>query len=120
MSERIRTIREKGKDILLVDFANCRPSEVEAVARALPSHVTKEARGSVLVLVDFSGASVDEETVRTLKETAVFDKPYIKKAAWIGAKAFPHTFYTEITRFARREMPIFNSRKEALEWLLRD
>jgi hypothetical protein len=120
MVERLRAIREKGKEILLVDFSQCRPSEVEAVARAVPSHVTTRARGSVLILVDFSGATVDEETVRTMKETAVFDKPYIKKSAWIGAKNFPHKFYTEITGFARREMPIFDTREEAVAWLLRD
>ena len=120
MTERIRVIREKKKEILLVDLSNCRPSEVEAIARVLPSHVTTRARGSVLLLVDFSGASVDEETVRTIKETAVFDKPYIKKSAWIGAKNFPYKFYTEITHFARREMPTFDSREEAVEWLVRD
>jgi len=47
----------------------------------------------VLLLVDFSGASVDLETVRTIKESAVFDKPYVKKSAWIGAKNFPQEFY---------------------------
>jgi hypothetical protein len=120
MTDRIRSIREQGKDILLVDVSNCRPSEVDAVARTVPSHVTVRARGSVLLLFDFSGASVDAETVRTMKESAVFDKPYIKKSAWIGAKDFPQEFYAEITSFARREMPIFNSRQQALDWLVQD
>ncbi len=120
MPERIRSIREQGKEILLVDVSNCRPGEVDEIARTVPSYVTARARGSVLLLVDFSGASVDAEAIRTMKESAVFDKPYIKKSAWIGAKNFPQEFYAEITSFARREMPIFDSRQEAVAWLVQD
>ena len=120
MPERIRPVYEKGKEILFVDVSNCLPSEVDAIAKAIPSYVTVRPRGSVLLLVDFSGASVDEEAVRTIKESAVFDKPYVKKSAWIGAKNFPKEFYEEITTFARREIPIFTTRQEALTWLLQD
>jgi hypothetical protein len=93
---------------------------VETVARNFPAYVTKRNRGSVLLLVDFSGASVDQETVRTMKESAVFDKPYINRSAWIGAQNFPHEFHKEITTFSRREMPIFNSRQEAVDWLVQN
>jgi hypothetical protein len=108
------------KEILLVDVSNCRPRQVETIARTVPNYVTTRARGSVLLLVDFSGASVDPEAIRTMKETAVFDKPYIKKSAWIGAKNFPQEFYAEITGFAQREMPVFGSRREAVAWLVQD
>jgi hypothetical protein len=120
MPERIRSIYERGKEILLVDVSNCPPSEVDAVAQMIPSHVCMRVRGSVLLLVDFSGASVDAEAIRTMKESAVFDKPYIKKSAWIGAEDFPPELYAEITSYARRDMPIFDSRKQALDWLVRD
>jgi len=115
MPDRIRSIYERGKEILLVDVSNCRPSEVDAVAQAIPSHVCMRERGSVLLLVDFSGASVDAEAIRTMKESAVFDKPYIKKSAWIGA-GFPPEFCAEITSYARRDMPIVGSRERALDW----
>jgi hypothetical protein len=59
-----------------------------------------------------------EECVRTMKESAVFDKPYIKKSARIGAQDFPPEFYAEMTNFAPRELPIFNSRQRALDWLV--
>src|SRR5882762_8112929 len=120
MQDRIRSIREQGKEILLVDVSNCRPREVETIARTVPTYMTSRTRGSVLLLVDFSGASVDLEAVRTIKESAVFDKPYIKKSAWIGAKDFPKSFYSEIESFARRQMPIFDSRQEAVAWLVQD
>ena len=34
--------------------------------------------------MDFTGASFDEDALRAMKECAVFDKPYIKKATWVG------------------------------------
>jgi hypothetical protein len=82
--------------------------------------MTTQPRASVLVLVDFSGASFDEEAVRAMKEAAVFDKPYVKKSAWIGAASVPVEFQQEIKRFSRREMPIFETRKDALAWLAHD
>ena len=81
MAERIRSIMENGKEILLVDMTNCPPSEVANVARAVPNHLSTRPRGSVLLLVNFTDASFDLESIRVLKETAVFDKPYIKKSA---------------------------------------
>src|SRR5579863_7958193 len=49
------------------------------VVRAVPDYVTAQPRASVLILTDFTGASLDQEALRAMKETAVFDKAYIKK-----------------------------------------
>jgi len=44
----------------------------------------------------------------------------LRKSAWIRAKDFPKDFYSEIESFARGEMPIFDSRREAVAWLVQD
>ncbi len=36
-------------------------------------NVSAKPRGSVLILTDFAGASFDDEAIRTIKETAVFE-----------------------------------------------
>ena len=94
MDERIRFVTHEGKQILLVDFTNCPAREVEQTARNVPNYVTVQPRGSVLVLADFTGASIDREAIRAMKESAVFDKPYIKKSAWVGAEKFPDVLRT--------------------------
>jgi hypothetical protein len=114
---RIQFVTHKKKRILFVDFSNCTAAEVGEVARAVPEIVTKQPRDSVLILSDFSGASFDDEAIRVLKESAVFDKPFVKKSAWIGAQSFPEVFRQNLKSFSRREFPIFKSREEALEWL---
>jgi hypothetical protein len=118
MDERIHFISHQGKEILLVDFSNCSASEAEQIARKVPDYVTVRPLSSVLVLVDFTRASFDREAVRAMKESAVFDKPYIKKSAWIGMANFPEEFHSEIKNFSGRELPRFRAREDALNWLV--
>ena len=120
MTDHIRFITRHGKQILLVDLSNCSGSEVAKIVRAVPEHVTTQPRGSVLILSDFTGASFDEEAVRVMKEAAVFDKPFIKKTAWVGAENLPEAFSQSIRSFSRREFPSFETREEALAWLVKD
>lgn len=101
MTNRIQFITHGGKQILLLDLSNCSASEVEETIRALPEFVTARPRNSVLILSDFTGASFDEEAFRAMKETAVFDKPYVKKSAWVGAQKL-EAFSKEMKIFSRR------------------
>jgi hypothetical protein len=120
MQERIRFIDHKGKQILLVDFSNCPADEVEKIARSVPDYITVQPRGSVLVLTDFSGTALDRDALRAMKETAVFDKPFVKKSALTGTEDLPASFYDELKSYFRRELLIFKTREEALDWLAAD
>jgi hypothetical protein len=117
---RIQFISYKGKQILMVNLANLSAAEVEKTVRAVPEIVAARPRDSVLILSDFTGASFDQEAVRAMKESAVFDKPYVKKSAWIGVESFPEVFRQNLKSFSQREFPTFKSRQEALEWLATD
>jgi hypothetical protein len=118
--DRIKFITHLGKQVLLIDFSNCTPAEVAEVCRAVPELVTTRPRNSVSILSDFTGASFDEESMRAMKESAVFDKPYVKKSAMIGTDNFPKIFADGLSTFSRREFPVFKTRDEALSWLVRD
>jgi hypothetical protein len=120
MHDRIRFIDHQGKKILLLDFSNCPANEVEKIARVAPDHIMVQPRGSALVLSDFTGATFDQDALRAMKEAAVFDKPFIKKSALIGTENLPREFYEGIKSFSRRELPIFKTREEALDWLAAD
>jgi len=120
VQDRIRFINHGGKKILLVDFSNCPADEVEEIARAVPDYVTVNPYGSVLVLTDFTGATFDRDALLAMKETAVFDKPYVKKSALIGTEDLPASFYDELKNFSRRDLLIFKTRDEALDWLAAD
>ena len=118
--ERIRFFAHEGKQILLVDLSNCTASEVEQTTRKVPDYVTIQPRGSVLILTDFAGASFDRDALIAMKESAVFDKPFVKKSALIGTESLPRDFYEAMKTFSRRELPTFETREEALAWLVRE
>jgi hypothetical protein len=120
VKDRIRFITHQRKQILLVDLSNCSASQVEKTIRAVPDLVTTLPRGSVLILSDFTGASFDEECVIAMEQAAVFDKPFIKKTAWVGAESFPVGLSNRLKSFSRREFPIFKTLKEAMDWLVKD
>ena len=120
MTDRLRFITHEGKQILLIDLSNCSAAEVETMFRLVPELVTKRPRGAVLILTDFEAASFNQEAIRVMKETAVFDKPYVKKSAWAGTQNFPHVFSANLSSFSRREFPAFKTREEALAWLAKD
>jgi len=118
--KRIQFISHQKKQILLVDFSNCSAVEVEEIARAAPDTVTAKPRGSVLLLADFTGALFNEEALRAMKESAVFDKPYIKKSAWVGAENLSSVFEQNLKTFSKREFPTFKTVLDALNWLVED
>jgi len=120
MNDRIRFIAHQGKQILVVDLSHCAAAEIEKILRELPEVVATRPRGSVLIFSDFTAASFDAEAMRVMKEAAVFDKPYVKKTAWVGAENFPLEFAQSLRNFSRREFPTFKSRDEALAWLVKD
>jgi hypothetical protein len=120
VNERVRFITYQRKQILLVDLASCSASQVEKTIRALPDLVTTLPRNSVLILSDFTGALFDEEGVRAMEQAAVFDKPFIKKSAWVGATSLPEEFSNRLKSFSRREFPVFKTHSEAMDWLVKD
>jgi hypothetical protein len=118
MEERIRFITHKGQRVLLVDMSKCTSAEVSRIARLVPASTVTEPRGSLLLLADFTGAEFDKDTVESLKQATVFDRPHLKRSAWVGVESLPHVFYENIKSFSRRDLPTFSTREEALDFLV--
>jgi hypothetical protein len=74
---------------------------------------------SLLILTDFSGSKFDAAAMRAIKETAVFDKPFVKKSALIGTLSLPRV-PCEMENFSRRDFAVFSSWEEGLSWLVDD
>ena len=118
MEERIRFITYKGKPVLLVDVSNCTTEEMIKLASLLPTHLSGEPRGSVLLLADFTGSKFDKAAFESLKQATVYDRPHIKRSAWVGTEALPKIFHENLKAFSQRDLPTFKTREEALEWLV--
>ena len=120
MEDRIRLIEHKGKHVLLIDVSNCTAEEIAATARLVPSFVAAQPKGSVLLLADFTGATFDKAAIEVLKQATVFDRPHLKKSAWVGTESLPKVFYDNIKSFSQRTLPTFKTREEAMDWLAED
>ena len=69
---------------------------------------------------DFSRSVFTKETVEHLKLAAVFDRPHLKKSAWVLTANLDKTLYESIRSFSGRQIPTFKTREEALEYLVED
>ncbi|HXZ26921.1 MAG TPA: hypothetical protein VEG08_02860 [Terriglobales bacterium] len=118
--ERIQFVEHKGKQILVIDFTGCGPQEIMMISTAVKEVIARQAKGSVLALADFTGARVNKDAVTRIKEVTTFDAPYVKRAAWVGIESLPETYFKAIQTFSNREFVPFQSRTEALDWLVRE
>jgi hypothetical protein len=71
-----------------------------------------------LLLADFTGAEFDRVAVERLKESTVFDRPHLRRSAWVGIENLPKVFYEHIKNFSQRDLPAFETREKAMDWLV--
>jgi len=116
--ERISFVTHRGQRILLVDYTNCTAAEVAAIADQAPQIITQEPAGSLLLLVDFTGAHYTRDTVEHIKIAAAIDKPHIKRDACVLDDSLPKTLYESVRAFSTRELPVFSTREEAMDYLV--
>jgi len=118
MEERIRFIAYKGRQVLLVDITNCTAAEMMTLAPLVPAQIATEPPGSVLLLADFTGSKFDKTAFESLKQAVVLDRPHLKRSAWVGVEALPKVYYENLKHFSQRDLPVFTTREEALEYLV--
>ncbi|HUO13679.1 MAG TPA: hypothetical protein VMX38_01735 [Verrucomicrobiae bacterium] len=118
LENRLHFIKHKGHAIFVIDFSHCTAKEILLLLDQVRADVARHAPGSVLTLGDFSGAEVDKKVATRIKEVLVLDRPYVKKSAWVGIQSLPHVFYENFKSFSQREIPAFNTREEAMDWLV--
>ena len=119
-ADRVSFIPHSGKQILIADFTECTPDEVKAVTDQVRRVVTAQLENSVLLMADFAGAQFSKDAVTRIKEATTYDRPYVKRAAWAHTGSLPKVFYEAIKTFSQREFPTFETREEALDFLVQD
>jgi hypothetical protein len=116
--QRLRYIEHQGKHILLADGSGYNHDQLVEGIKAVPQFVTKQPEGSVLLLCDFTGSQFTKDTIEQLKIAAVFDRPHIAKAAWVLSDNLHKVLMDSIRSFSAREIPVFATREEALDYLV--
>ena len=118
MDDRIHFIEHKGKQILLLDFSHASIQQMQLLLEHVRITVARHARESVVTLADYHGAEIDHAVATKIKEVLTLDRPFVKKTAWVGTEGIPHAFMENFHIFSRREIVTFETREEAMDWLV--
>ena len=116
--ERIRFIDHEGQRLLLVDCADCQPQEIAQLADRLTKFLEPEPDKSVLLLADFTGAQFTRDAIERIKISAVFNRKHLKNSAWVFNGNLSKTLHDAVQAFSRRTIPKFETREEALKFLV--
>jgi hypothetical protein len=116
--ERIRVVTHRGQRILLVDMTDCKEEEVAKIADDVPKAVASEPSGTVLLLADFSHSQLTRANLERIKVAAAFNRPHLKRSAWVVTSNLPKPAHDVVQKFSTRQIPIFGTREQALEYLV--
>lgn len=116
--DRLTFVTYKGQSIFIIDFSRCSAKEMLALIEQIRIVVARHAPGSMLTLADFNHAEINRKVATRMKEVLTLDRPYVKRSAWVHAESVPHVFYENIKSFSQRDIPIFKTREEAMDWLV--
>ena len=120
VAERVKFIEHMGKRVLFINYAECDITLLKAVAEEMHRVISREPLNSVLTLNDVTGTGFDSESVAVLKSKVAANAPYVRRAAVFGITGLQRLIYEAVQRFTERSIPAFDSREQALEWLVRD
>ena len=118
--ERILKITHKGKNVIIFDFSGMGPGK-EALDLYLASiaECKKHPLDSILSITDVTDARYDYETLEGMKKFSNLTKAHTKRSAVVGVTGMKKVGYQIVMMFSKRNLPIFDTRAEALDWLVK-
>jgi hypothetical protein len=118
----VKTIVHKGKNILYLDFSYGdmldKKQEVLDLIEEAKAFVAKQTPNSLLTLTNATQLRFSMELVNAFKELTTHNQPFVKAAAIVGITGLQKISYDTVMKFTKRNIPIFPSVAEALDWLV--
>ena len=115
---RVEVKNYKNKRIILIDFSNLKANEIMPVLEQAKQVIAKEPENSVLTLSDLTNMGFNPEVVGAIKDYMAHNKPYVKAGAVVGGKGLVDVVLNGLQRKTFRALTNFNTREEALDWLV--
>jgi 1-deoxy-D-xylulose 5-phosphate reductoisomerase len=116
---RTRFVDHRGKKVLVLDYSGIRePAEALAAIEESKREVVRHPHKSLRVLTDSTGSHYDTAVVQALKELAAHDEPYVIASAVVGVVGLKKVVLTAVNLFSKRKITMFDSREQALDWLV--
>ncbi len=81
--------------------------------------ITSQPLGSVLCLAETQGLFGTPDMLEILKAASKVSKPYVKKTAVLGVEGAKKILAKTVTLFTGQSTQYFDTREQALEWLIK-
>ncbi len=120
---RVEKIIHKGKEVVYLDFSGLdiqRRDEIKATIENGKKVIETYSHASALTLVNFSDTRYSSEVVADFRGFTEHNKSYVKKGAVIGIHGMTKIVFDGVMRLTGRNLPIFASKEEAMDWLVSD
>lgn len=124
MKNRIKIIEHKGKKIHYIDYSGLRDEKsliaiIELVDEFNKKQIEKKET-DFLILSDLSNSYVYGDALQVMKESGKKIKPYTKKTALLGITGAKKVLLRTANAVLNLNMKPFNTKEEALDWLVKD
>lgn len=117
--DRVRFLEHHGRKILLIDYSNVTDDEgILKIVEERKRVVAAQPPRSLVTLTDVTGARFTKKVMDTVRQAAVLDRPFVRRAAMVGVDTLPKGLLEGVENFALRDWKRFDSRQEALDWLI--
>jgi hypothetical protein len=115
-------LTHNGKKIWFADYSGLRREEFIQVAYDTHLQFIKDMQDeppkSGLILTDVSGSVIDSLVYTTLRDTGLAVAPFVKRTAVLGVTGIKLSFLNMAIYFTGITMRAFDTRKDALDWLI--
>jgi len=113
-----RFIEQGGKRILHLDLAHASPGQKAASMLLAAELIAGEPPGSVLLLIDVTGAGLSDAVEEAVREFGERTAPHVRARALVGATGLKRLLYARL-QAARGGQALFDDLEVARAWLLR-
>lgn len=113
-----RFIEHDGRRILHLDLAHASPGQKAEAMRAAATLIAGQPPGSVLLLLDVTGAGLSEDVEAAVREFAERTAAHVRARALVGASGLKKLLYARL-QAARGGQAVFDDLEVARAWLAR-
>jgi hypothetical protein len=115
---RVEFIVHKGVRILDLDLRGSKDINQSIAAFQLAQKLaTQEPLKSLHLLTDVTDAHYTSEGVAVMKEFSKATTPHMKASAAVGVSGLKKIIVQSLMKLAGRDIKLFDTREEALDWL---
>lgn len=111
---------EYDKEVFLLNFSYDDISEAIPLIEECAKQVRNRPESSVLTLTIVGKGKFTSELVDKLKSLTKGNSPYVRKAAVVGIDGLYRVVISAISIFSKRDFKLFDTKEEAIRYLLQD